>query len=363
MKNFELHNYRAKPVCDMHLHLHVESTLEESVNVFNKVKEHFNCEKMALQSIPYFDIIDNYKALYFKSQIDNLYADLGLMHNYDERDTEDYYLAQAEIMYAMGCDGFKLFEGKPEFRKELNRPLNDKVFDKFYAFAEEKQLPVVMHFGDPREFWDIEKIPKWALERGWLYDESFAHFDAVKKEVEGILEKFPKLNLIVAHFFFTSDDLEYANEFMSKFENACFDLTPGTEMYFNFNDKHNEWKEFFTKYADRILYGTDIYNWHQENLTVEEKYSHAVNLERSFLEKNEAFTDKWTSRELDKPFGFDDEILDKIYHDNFIRLFGEKPRSLNPELIVAETKKALEKYELNKLETENMKKIIEYFSK
>ncbi len=362
MRNFQLHNYRSKPVCDMHIHLHVEADLDESVAVFKNVMNHFNYQKIALQSLPSYDVVNNLKALYFKSAIAGVYANVGLIHNFDSCDTRDYYLKQAEALYAMGCDGFKMLEGKPQYRKQLNKPLNDESLDKFYGFVEEKKLPLVMHFGDPREFWDINKIPKWALERGWLYDESFVHFNTAQKEVEGILEKFPKLNLILAHFFFVSDDIEYAERFMEKWPNVCFDLTPGTEMYFNFNEKPNEWKNFFIKYSNRILYGTDIYNWHKEDFTVEERYSHAVNLERSFLEKKAAFTDKWTGRTLDYPFGFDNDILDKIYYDNFIRLFGKEPRPLNKELIVSETENALRKYELNELETENVKKIIRALS-
>lgn len=362
MKNFQMHNYRPKPIYDMHIHLHVESTLDESVSVFKNVMNHFNCEKIVLQALPSYDIINNFKALYFKSVLDGVYAGLGLIHNFDCNDTQDYYLNQVKTLYEMGCDGIKMFEGKPDYRKKLNKSLCDKSFDKFYQFVEEKGLPIVMHFGDPREFWDINKIPKWALERGWLYDESFVHFDIAQKEVEGILEKFPKLNLILAHFFFVSDDMEYAERFMQKWPNVCLDLTPGTEMYFNFNDKSNEWKEFFNKYSDRILYGTDIYNWKQENLTVEEKYSHAVNLERSFLEKSKPFVDKWTSRRFDNPFGFEENVLDKIYNENFIRLFGEKPRALDKELIVRESKKVLQNHQLNELETENINKIIEAFS-
>lgn len=363
MKNYELHNYRNKPLCDMHIHPHVEAPLSESLDVYKKIIEHFNYEKIALQALPCEEIINNYKALYFKSQLNVVYANLGLIHNHNENDTQDYYLEQVKTLYAMGCDGFKMLEGKPDNRKELGKSLCDSSFNKFYAFVEEKQLPLVLHFGDPREFWDINKIPKWALERGWLYDQSFVHFDVGQKEVEGILEKFPKLNLILAHFFFVSDDIEYAYNFMEKWPNVCFDLTPGTEMYFNFNSKQAQWKEFFIKYADRILYGTDIYNWHQENLTVEDKYSHAVNLERSYLEKSEPFKDKWTKREFDTPFGLSDDILDKIYHDNFIRLFGDEPRPLDKELIVSECKKAMEKYDLTQIQTQNAKEIIEEFSK
>lgn len=363
MKNYEIHNYRAKPICDMHMHPHVKAPLDESVGIYNDILEHFNYEKIVLQALPFYVPINNYETLYFKAQDERIYANLGRIHNFDARDTKEYYEEQVKAMYAMGCDGFKLYEGKPEYRKVFGRSLCDPTLDPFYEFCEEKALPLVMHFGDPREFWDINKIPKWALERGWLYDESFVHFDALQKEVEGILEKFPKLKLILAHFFFVSDDIDYADKFMQKWENVSFDLTPGTEMFFNFEAKPDEWKKFFIKYSDRIMYGSDIYNWHREGKTIEEKYSHAVNLVRSFLEYKEPFVDKWTTRTFEHPFGFSDDMLDKLYHDNFIAQFGSKPRPIDGERIVYECKKELPNLDIDEIQKENIDKIIAYFSK
>ena len=150
---------------------------------------------------------------------------------------------------------------------------------------------------------------------------------------------------------------------MDKWENVTFDLTPGTEMFFNFNDKADEWKKFFLKYSDRILYGSDIYNWHREGKTIEEKYSHAVNLVRSFLEYKEPFHDKWTNRDFEHPFGFSDDILDKIYHDNMVRLFGENSRPLDGDRIVYELKRDLPNLKLNEVTKQNADEIIAFFSK
>ena len=358
MKNYEIHHYRSQPLCDMHIHLHMPATLAETEAVFRNVTEYCHYDRIALEALPSHDITDNFKALYLKSRMHGVYANLGLIHHFDERDTQEYYLDQVKTYYAMGCDGIKMLEGKPDYRKQFNRPLDDSSLDLFYGFCEEKGLPIVMHFGDPREFWDRERIPKWALERGWLYDESFTPFEKGQKEVEGILSKFPKLRLTLAHFFFVSDDYDYACRFMEKWENVCFDLTPGTEMYFNFDANAERWRDFFLKYSHRILYGTDIYNWQQGNETMEQTYAHAVNLERSFLERKEPFFDPWTGRELRHPFGFDDAVLDDLYYQNFVRVFGVTPRALDPALIRQECSAFLESTPLNAQQTENLKEII-----
>ncbi len=361
MKNYEINHFRSKPLCDCHIHLHMPLPLDRTEDIYRAVMEHMNYERIALQALPSYSYTTNYEALYFKSRLNGVYAGLGLFHHFDERDTAAYYLEHAKTCRAMGCDGFKMLEGKPDYRKQIAKPLDDKSFDLFYGYAEENAIPVLIHLGDPREFWDIERIPKWALERGWLYDDSFVHFDNQVKEIEGILNKFPKLHLILAHFFFTSDDIEYAHSFMERYENACFDLTPGSEMYTNFNEKSDEWKQFFIKYADRILYGTDIYNWTYEG-SPEGRFSRAVNLERGFLESREPFFSSWFQKEMAHPFGLDDDVLDKICHDNFVRLYGAAPRELDKELIVAETRKLMSGHELDELQTANMQQIIDHFS-
>lgn len=362
MKNYEMHGFRPQPLCDCHMHPHVPLPLDRSVEIYRAVMEHTNCDRIALQGLPYHDLSDNYKVYYFKSVIEGVYACPGLFHHHDERDTYDFYLEHIKTLHEMGCDGFKMLEGKPNCRKELGKPLDDPSFDGFYSYAEEHALPIVMHLGDPREFWDIERIPKWALERGWLYDDSYVHFDNLVKEVEGILNKFPKLCLVLAHFFFTSDDIDYAYSFMERYENACFDLTPGSEMYKNFNDKSDEWRAFFIKYADRILYGTDIYNWTFDENNPEGRFGRQPSLVRGFLESREPFFSGWFQKTFEHPFGLEDAVLDKIYRGNFIRLFGEKPRAMDAELIVAETRKFMSEYTLDEQQTANMLQVIDHFS-
>ena len=67
-------------------------------------------------------------------------------------------------------------------------------------------------------------------------------------------------------------------------------------------------------------------------------------------------------KEFENPFGFEDEILDKIYHDNFIRLYGNKPHELDREMLVSECKRLVSNYDLDVLQISNMNQIISEFS-
>ena len=82
-------------------------------------------------------------------------------------------------MLRCGCDGVKIIEGKPQMRKMLPVPDFDQpVWDPFFAWAEENRVPILWHVNDPEEFWDEARIPGWAKERGWAYDDTYSEVTA-----------------------------------------------------------------------------------------------------------------------------------------------------------------------------------------
>ena len=62
-----------------------------------------------------------------------------------------------------------------------------------------------------------------------------------------------------------------------------------------------------------------------------------------------------------KPFGFGKDILEKIYRDNFVHLYGECPRSLDYELIAASIPEFMKQFTFDSVETNNLKLIERYF--
>ena len=167
------------------------------------------------------------------------------------------FAAQAKNLRAMGFDGIKMLEGKPTVRKNLNKALNDAAYDEYYAYLEETGFPVLFHVVDPPEFWDKEKVPDWAVEQGWYYDESHTPYEQYYDEVGAMLKKHPKLRAIFAHFFFLSDNPERAQKFLDEHPSVYIDVTAGIEMYENFSKDPDFWRGFFIKNSRRIIFGTD----------------------------------------------------------------------------------------------------------
>ncbi len=314
-------------VFDAHLHYMMKIPVRESVASFKKIFELENVIGANFLSIPedvdYLDPQQNLKALYFKHAMgDNMFAFAGIEFDRDipyEKKSE-YYLAQVREYYGAGYDGIKLYSGKPYMRRLLGLSLCDPVYDEFYAFAEKYQFPIIMHIADPKEFWDITKMSPSAIARGWFCDESYPPFEAFYEETFGILEKFPKLRLTLAHWGFFSDSIQKAERFLS-YPNTLIDVTPAGEQIQHMHEYGiADWKAFIEKYSDRILFGTDVENypvpmgddsaWKKEALVRND-------LIRNFMETDteHSYYDsfKYFGIKLDKKY------RDKIYFENALR--------------------------------------------
>jgi len=260
-----------------------------------------------------------------------------------------HFAAYIDTLSAMGCDGIKMIEGKPNMRKMLMvPPFDSPPYEPYWKKMEEKGIPFIFHLNDPEEFWDAAGTPDWAKQQGWFYgDGSFINNEVQYTEVLQVIKRHPGLKVIFAHFFFLSAQLDRLAGYLDRFPNLHIDLTPGIEMYHNFSKDPVKTRDFFLKYQDRILYGTDIgakalLAAPREKIDPVES-GIRTELVCQFLEIDGEFGIDIARVPLFGKFGgkfqgihLPVEALEKIYHQNFERLAGAKPRLLNPEAIIAE---------------------------
>lgn len=239
---------------------------------------------------------------------------------------------QVDAFVEMGCDGIKMIEGKPTSRQRMDVPVTDPYFAEYWARVEELGVPLVWHVNDPEEFWDPERIPGWAKERNWGYGPEDVSKEELYTEVDEVLTRHPDLKVIFAHFYFLSADLPRAARFFDEHPTAYFDLAPGIEMLYNISKDRDAGREFFIKHADRIVFGTDL----SSGQTVAEGRVRAGIVFR-WLETEDTFR---VPPEVDFLLGspedgcirgmsLPEDVLAKIYRENFARLAGPEPRPLN----------------------------------
>ncbi len=281
----------------------------------------------------------NPEGLYAKARHpEKIYLFAGLDYSAIAKDVDHrwtYSLArQIDRLAAMGCDGIKMLNGKPNYRQSSGLALDCVVYDDYFARLEERGFPVLWHVNDPEEFWNPEQAPEWAKGPGWLYDERSPSKESIYQECERVLEKHPKLNVIFAHFYFLSDDLPRAAALLDRYPRVSFDLAPGIEMLHNFTKRPEEARDFFLRYQDRIVFGTDFGPGGRDS---------RLWVVRNFLETDEQFhvpTDErlfWPDhRTMIRGLALPEEVLRKIYAENFRRQVSPAPQPLDRELVLAE---------------------------
>jgi predicted TIM-barrel fold metal-dependent hydrolase len=324
---------KMKGIIDCHVHMGGIADEAEML----KILEATGIEKMALVSIQNPAAGAGLpQSLYMKAQHPKLFfVFAGLNHAQklsEGRVKAPSLVEQVEGFVKIGCDGIKMIEGKPTSRQRMDIPVTDSYFADYWARVEELGIPIVWHVNDPEEFWDPEKLPGWARERDWGYGPDDVQKEQLYDEVDEVLARHPNLKIIFAHFYFLSADLPRAGRFFDDHPTVQFDLAPGIEMLYNLSRDPDASREFFTQYAERIVFGTDL----ASRLSVEEGIIRAGLVFR-WLESEDTFR---VPEEADFLLGppedgiirglsLPDDVLTRIYHDNFARLAGMQPNILD----------------------------------
>lgn len=352
--NAEKNGYNPMPLCDSHIHIHhsdraeLAITIDDTCTFVKNLMEYFSFDRLNIQALtPYssgdVDFTINVKALYCKAKLNSflaplkqIYANANLFHVFNtERNPDSELMYQARVAYEAGCDGFKIIDGKPEVRKQLGYGLNDVRYEQFFQYAEEGGIPIVLHIGDPHEMWG-KRIDKEGKIHPRVYDSTFPSMQQLRDELEEVLENHPNLKLIIAHFYFWAAELDKFGAFLDRHPTVCFDIVPAGEEYFDLNKNTSAAREFFIKYSDRILFGSDSNNWHwgEDLEQYKHNFSYPINLARDFLEAKAPFHFVDDDREEIFPLQLEEKYLKKIYHDNFVRIYGEKPRQIIKEKVI-----------------------------
>ncbi|MDR0456822.1 MAG: amidohydrolase [Treponema sp.] len=310
-------------------HTHINRPEEGSPNLYALLKK-LGIDKVNTASLQCANPTQNTAVALGKVKHPGItYAFAGLDHV-----TGRDFLTQVKQYYAAGYDGMKMLEGKPTTRKALKLALDDPSLDPFYSFLEEKQFPMVMHVADPPAFWDREKIPGWAVEKGWFYDESFVPYSRYYDEIGNMLAKHPKLRAIFAHFFFLSDQSGRAQKFLDDHPSVFIDVTAGIEMYENFSKDPVFWRSFFIKNSGRIIYGTDATDNEIKNRDEGVALNGHGSMELEFLRTDHVFTHYGMTL---RGIGLPDDAQEKILYSNFTGLVGEEPKKMDIGAVLKET--------------------------
>lgn len=242
------------------------------------------------------------------------------------------FLTQYEELLELGYDGIKMLETKALEQNQYQIRVDADSYEDYFAKCEADGTHIIWHVADPDSFWDLSRIHPRHLAKGWYYGEGdYMRWEEIYDTVYRVLDRHPNLKVTFAHFFFYSPYPERLEKLFAKYPNVTIDITPGAEMYKSFKENYDFYRAFFIKYADRILYGTDV--------TFPASAIGPLRSEQvyKFLTTDEDITvvDIET-----KGLALPEDVCDKILYQNFVERAGERPKPIQKEHLA----KYIEKY-------------------
>jgi predicted TIM-barrel fold metal-dependent hydrolase len=202
------------------------------------------------------------------------------------------------IWMDLGIVGYKIWVG---VSPAIDHPANDPTLTKM----EQIGLPgASVHIAQPYPTsWCEDPVDFWQAQNAW----------------QRVLDRHPNLVVVNAHMldFFNSDEqLDYLVYMLETYPNLHVDLAARFQQFHRMT--WEKLRDFTIKYADRILFGTDISDIDDNAITrTAERYQKCFRL----LETEEIVEGGFFSRTETKGLGLPREVLEKIYFRNAMRIY------------------------------------------
>lgn len=180
----------------------------------------------------------------------------------------------AELVKAktLGARGLKISKGLglmyPGQDGKLLR-VDDPALDPVFAKAGELGLPIAIHVGDPQAFWqepgpsnerheELDAHPEWSFYAEYKKGRVPAWrelYDAFLRRVA----RHPKTTFIGVHFGNAPEEPDLVAQSLDRYPNLMIDTAARLPAIGRTDATHSpgRMREFFLKYQDRILFGTD----------------------------------------------------------------------------------------------------------
>lgn len=247
-----------------------------------------------------------------------------------------------EIAHSMGAKGLKIAKvlglGLLDPNGKLI-PVDDPELDVVFETAGRLDMPVAIHSGDPKAFWDPvdennERYAELEAHPGWaLHGEPVPSFDEILDQLERRIARHPGTRFISVHFGNCAEDPDRVARMLRKYPNMYIDTAARIPEI----GRHpaERMRRFFIEFQDRILYGSDLGIGPEptplflgsegpEPATDADRERFFRATWRYFETADEDFPHPtpiqgdWTIDGIDLPDG----VLEKIYWKNAVRVIG-----------------------------------------
>ena len=266
--------------------------------------------------------------------------------------TKEFPLLASKLLreaHRMGARALKVSKGLGLGAMKYDRTLlavDDPWLEPIWETAGELNMPVVIHTGDPKAFWEP---PTQENER---YEELHAHpnwsnhgikglpsFEELLAQLTNTIARYPKTKFVSVHFGNNAENPAWVSKQLSRYPNMYIDIAARLPEFGRHSPKLI--REIFIQHADKILFGTDLavsprdflmLGSHGKEPNKREEAKPFFDIHWRYFETKDKeipsptpIQGRWTINGIDLPF----IVLRKFYFENAMKLFGPWPKPVN----------------------------------
>lgn len=258
--------------------------------------------------------------------------------NLDKESWKKKTITSLQRSFASGAIAVKLYKNiGMELRDEQGTliMISDGRFDPILDFLERENIPLIGHFGEPKNCWlAVEDMTIEGDRRYYIRHPEFhmyrhpalPSYEAQLEAKDNMLHKHPKLTFIGAHLGSLEWSLDALAAHLDSFPMASVDMAARvSHIQLHAQGNWRKTRDFFIKYQDRILYATDlIIDEEMDDEEMKRKVLDKWKSDWAFFSSDEAllspsFNGGFKGLKLPK------EVIDKLYRLNAEKAFFFKP--------------------------------------
>jgi len=290
----------AIPRVDVHSHIGSVKRMEHYIKVSEALKDQYDIDLAIWIDLNFMRQSDEREEDYFDAANGRYEGRfLPCINDFKISDGLRYLPEELIKWHQKGIVGYKIWVGVSPL---VDQPANNATFTKMEEIG---MVGASVHISQPYPTdWCDDPVKFWEAHNAW----------------ERVLDRHPKLKVVNAHMLdhFNSDEqLDYLIYVLEAYPNVNVDLAARFQQFHRMD--RDKLRSFMIKYADRILFGTDISGQPEEgrHRQVAESYYRAFQL----LETDEVVKGGFFGRTETKGLALPANVLEKIYYKNAARLY------------------------------------------
>jgi predicted TIM-barrel fold metal-dependent hydrolase len=256
------------------------------------------------------------------------------VRNWDDQDWQEKTLEHLKKSFLKGAVAVKIWKNIGMDLRNKNGEfvmVDDPQLDIIYDYLAKQGITLIGHNGEPRDCWlPLEQMtvggnrnyyslhPEYHM---YLHPEFPSYQDQINAR-DNMLAKHPDMKFIGCHLGSLEWSLDELAKRLDRYPNMAVDLSRFTNLHIHARKDWQKTHDFFIKYQDRLIYGTDRSVNSTKNFEGTKKGIHDAWLSHwIFFATDQVINVPEAGGEV-KGLHLPADVIDKIYYKNAVKWLG-----------------------------------------